>query len=49
MKTVSYFLSLVWRNWYWKGLDKWHPFKWRISVKTAWDVAKIFTGKGELK
>jgi hypothetical protein len=39
------FLLLVWRLWYYKGIDKltftdW-LYKYRISVKTAWDVAKI--------
>ncbi|KKP74573.1 MAG: hypothetical protein UR73_C0038G0006 [candidate division WS6 bacterium GW2011_GWF1_35_23] len=42
---VKLFLKLVWRNWYYKGIDKWHPFKYRISVKTAWEVANIFYPK----
>ena len=38
---IFYFLKFVWRNWYHKGIDKWHPFKWRIPIKTAWELAEI--------
>jgi hypothetical protein len=37
------FFSLVFRDWWYEGIDKWHPWKHRISISTAWKVAKIFT------
>jgi len=41
MKRTLFFLKIVWRNWCYKGIDKWHPFKYRISIKTAIEVTKI--------
>jgi hypothetical protein len=43
MRRFKIFFSLVWRNWEYHGIDKWHLWKYRISIKTAWAVAKIFT------
>jgi len=47
MNKLAIFFSLVWRNWYYRGVDKWHLWKHRISAKTAWEVANILGEKNE--
>ena len=42
IKKITFFLTIVWRNWYYPGIDKYHLVKYRISIKTAWKVTKIF-------
>lgn len=44
LRKIIFFTKIVWRNWYYKGIDKWHPFKYRIDIKTAWRVAKVLYG-----
>ena len=41
MKTVFYFLSYVWRV---GGVDE-HGTAFRISIRCAWNLAKIHTRK----
>ena len=37
---ICCFFKLIGRNWWYDGVDEWHPYKYRITPRTAWNVAK---------